>query len=136
MNNRIFKQALLVDDEAHVRAAAVKLLHEAGYDVHVAHDGAEGLSLLESGLRASIILIDLFMPRLDAVGFRRQQLTRPGLAEIPTVIMTTTDLVGVVAGSIGLPLLKKPFDKRALEAAIRAAQSQPAKERSVKSSWL
>ena len=131
---RIFKQALLIDDEAPMRDAAGSLLGELGYEVHIARDGAEGMSLLESGLRASVILIDLFMPRLDAVGFRRRQLTDPQMSGIPTVIMTTTDLVGVVAGSIGLPLLRKPFDRRKLEVAIRDAQ--PRRERSVKSSWL
>ena len=131
---RIFKQALLIDDEAPMRDAASALLSELGYEVHVARDGAEGLQLLESGLRAAVILIDLFMPTLDAVGFRRRQLADPKMAEIPTVIMTTTELVGVVAGSIGLPLLRKPFDRKALEAALRAAQ--PVRERSVKSSWL
>lgn len=118
----VLDQALLIDDDGTVRALARRRLEALGYEVHEAADGVAGLSLLEAGLRASVILVDLFMPRLDAVGFRRKQLTVPALAAIPTVVMTSTDLAGIVAGSIGLSLLKKPFTPEALDEAIKAAE--------------
>jgi CheY-like chemotaxis protein len=128
-------QALVIEDEDRPRELAMRRLEELGCEVHVARNGVEGMELLRAGLRASVILVDLFMPELDAVGFRRQQLATVEFAEIPTVLLTTTELGGSVAGSIGLPLLKKPFGCDDLVAAIKAAE-QPLRGRSVRSSWL
>lgn len=131
----VLNQALLIDDDGTVRELARRRLEGLGYEVHAAADGVAGLSLLEAGLRASVILVDLFMPRLDAVGFRRKQLTVPALAAIPTVVMTSTDLAGIVAGSVGLALLKKPFTPEELADAIKAAE-QLCAGKPVRSSWL
>jgi PAS domain S-box-containing protein len=56
---------LVVEDEASLRAAAVKLLNHAGFDTLQAVDGVEALRMLEQHRdRIRLILMDLTMPRM------------------------------------------------------------------------
>lgn len=117
--------ALFIDDEEVARAAAEPLLRAAGYDVLAAESGAEGLALLAKGLRPAVILVDLFMPKLDAVGFRRKQVAEPAWAAIPTIIMATTTFKGFKTDAMGMPLLRKPFGARELAEALEAVRQGP-----------
>ena len=61
---------LVVDDEPVVRLALVDCLTDAGYDVIEASNGAEALERV-SQLPADMILLDLYMPRMDGFAFLR-----------------------------------------------------------------
>jgi two-component system response regulator MprA len=61
-----------------------------GYSVTCAADGAEALRRLATDLvPPSIILVDIMMPRLDGMAFRRLQLQTPKLRDIPTIALTS-----------------------------------------------
>jgi CheY-like chemotaxis protein len=51
-----------------------------------AADGLEALARLRQEQRPGVILLDLAMPNMDGVAFRRHQLDDPGLADIPVVV--------------------------------------------------
>jgi len=72
---------LLVDDEKTVRKVGQAMLEKVGYEVLIARDGREGLSILEAGDGAiSAVLLDLAMPGLDgAEVLRRIRRRWPGL---------------------------------------------------------
>ena len=86
---------LLIEDNDGVREALARLLEMRGYEVVRAHDGQEGWEYLERGGCASVIVLDLTMPRLDGRLFRSKQLERKECASIPVVVFT--------AGEDGLP---------------------------------
>ena len=86
---------LLIEDNDGLREALARLLEARGYEVVQARDGQEGWEYLERGGCASVIVLDLVMPRLDGRLFRSKQLERKECASIPVVIFT--------AGDDGLP---------------------------------
>jgi two-component system chemotaxis response regulator CheY len=63
------RTVLVVDDDAIQRAAVAELLSSRGYEVVVACDGQEAVELLQDGLRPSVIVLDLTMPRMDGWTF-------------------------------------------------------------------
>lgn len=114
--------ALLIDDEEGRRAEIRGLLLDAGYRPQVVGGCAEAFELLETGLVPDLILVDLFMPDTDAVGFRRRQIARPAWAAIPTVVLTMSTFHEQPVMAIGVPLLRKPFTLGELEAAVVCAR--------------
>ena len=80
---------LLVDDDADVREAVASALEEEGYDVVVAREGVEALDALRSGWAPGLILLDLTMPRMTGVEFKRRLLAEmPAMSRIPVVVMS------------------------------------------------
>jgi len=95
---------LLIEDNDGLRAALALMLEARGYRVIQARDGQEGWEYLERGGCASVIVLDLLMPRLDGRLFRLKQLEREECASIPVVVFTATeeglpDVVAVVRKS-------------------------------------
>ena len=95
---------LLIEDNDGLRAALALMLEGRGYKVVQARDGQEGWEYLERGGCASVIVLDLLMPRLDGRLFRTRQLERENCASIPVVVFTATeeglpDVVAVVRKS-------------------------------------
>jgi len=70
-------RTLIVDDSAFVRKTVREMLSRSPYIeiVGVARDGLEALELVEQ-LKPDVVTCDLNMPRLDGVGFVRQQMLR------------------------------------------------------------
>jgi CheY-like chemotaxis protein len=103
---------LVVDDESHIREAVADLLREEGFPVVEADDGAAALDLLRSGLRPSLILLDLTMPGMDGRAFRIEQSKMEDLSGIATAVMTGSLVdVGAVGRELGgLTVLAKPVD--------------------------
>jgi len=59
---------LLVEDDAPVRAAIVRILREAGYTVTEAANGVEALALgKEAIVRFSLLITDLMMPKMGGI---------------------------------------------------------------------
>src|SRR4029453_7330602 len=52
--------------------------------------GQEGWEYLERGGCASVLVLDILMPRLDGRLFRKKQLERKECASIPVVVFTAT----------------------------------------------
>jgi CheY-like chemotaxis protein len=79
---------LLIEDNEDMREALARLLRIRGYCVVQTRDGQEAWEYLERGGRASIIVLDLLMPRLDGRLFRARQLGDAELARIPVVVFS------------------------------------------------
>jgi len=82
---------LLIEDNDGLRAALALMLEGRGYKVVQARDRQEGWEYLERGGCASVIVLDLLLPRLDGRLFRLKQLEREKCASIPVVVFTATD---------------------------------------------
>lgn len=106
---------LVVDDDADIRETIVTILESYGYRGEAAGDGAEALALLRANpSRPRLILLDLMMPNVNGIEFRRAQLADPALADIPVVIMTGAPAVSRDPTLVGLDVLVKPVDLRSI----------------------
>jgi two-component system response regulator MprA len=76
---------LLVEDDVELHEAMAAILDAEGYRVIGAYDGQEALDRLRDGVRPSVILLDLMLPRKDGRQFRAEQLADPRLATIPVI---------------------------------------------------
>jgi len=79
---------LIVDDEPLQRASTAKPFQERGHDVRLASDGlaALGLALKDP---PDVVLTDLQMPKMDGWQLLRMLRSRPALASVPVIFLTT-----------------------------------------------
>jgi two-component system response regulator MprA len=86
------KTVLVVDDDRDIREAMADALEAEGYRVATASDGLDALRWLRSqpddASLASLILLDLMMPNMDGVAFRREQSLDRKLRSIPVVLLS------------------------------------------------
>ncbi len=96
---------LVVEDDDAIREAVVVLLLEAGYATLEAEHGARAWALLESGLRPSLILLDLIMPVMDGQTLLERLNQHSHHRAIPVVVLTAATEPPVATRT----LLRKPF---------------------------
>ena len=81
------KSVLIVDDDPDIRDVLADTLESKGFDVVTAANGADALTVLcDTGVRPSVILLDLMMPVMDGYGFLERWRRDPALASIPIAI--------------------------------------------------
>ena len=81
-------KVLLVDDNHDKRQLLTVALEAAGYSVHTAVDGREGLSAVEA-LQPDLIITDVMMPRMDGYEMARLVRANPATRFIPIIIQTS-----------------------------------------------
>ena len=100
---------LVVEDDSTLRNAMGDLLGEEGIPSTGAENGQVGLDLLRAGARPCLVLLDLQMPFVDGLTFRRRQLEDPRFAGIPVVVMTGQTSEEAEAETLGVSLyMRKP----------------------------
>jgi DNA-binding response OmpR family regulator len=72
------KKILIVEDELVLQDVYKLILSSAGYQVHTANDGVEGLRKIRAA-SPDIVLLDVFMPRMDG----KELLRNIDLADYP-----------------------------------------------------
>jgi len=111
---------LVVEDDASILFGLTDNLRRAGYRVHSAGDGRQGLELART-LRPDLILLDLLLPGLSGHEICRR-LRADGL-EMPVVMLTALGEEAQVVRGLNLgadDYVIKPFSPRVLMARIRA----------------
>jgi CheY-like chemotaxis protein len=100
-----------VDDSEDLREVLTFLIEDAGFDVVTAANGREALEYLHAGLRPCAILLDLLMPAMDGLAFRRAQLADPDLRDVPVAVISVTGtFYEEQARALGIStFLRKPF---------------------------
>jgi CheY-like chemotaxis protein len=89
-------RVLVVDDDEHVRAIFTRHLTDAGFDVVAVPNGFEGLRVLREEGNIALVLLDLAMPKMSGMEFRKQQLADQSIADIPVVVVSGSPIVGEV----------------------------------------
>ncbi|MEX2214638.1 MAG: response regulator [Phycisphaeraceae bacterium] len=113
---------LVVDDSFTARTLEKGIMEAQGFDVRVAVDGIEALSLLKF-LDVDVVISDIQMPRLDGFGLLEQMKQQPRLANIPVILVTS--LEGREDKERGMALgadayvVKRKFDHEELTRTIR-----------------
>jgi CheY-like chemotaxis protein len=101
---------LVVEDDAIIRMSLKILLEMEGYRVHEASNGRDALEFLrQSRDFPCLVVLDLMMPVMDGIEFRRTQLQDPDLAHVPVVIVTGKNDLKEVDDLQPLHIVRKPF---------------------------
>lgn len=102
---------LLVEDRDDVRQGLAQLLEFNGYLVEEARDGRTALAHLQRGGGGiALIVLDLMLPGLSGRDVRGRMLADPGIADLPTIIVTASDIDAPGrAGLCPTAWLEKPF---------------------------
>jgi len=101
---------LIVDDQKGVRRLLEELFKKEGWDVKVASDGQEAISLVKEKL-PDIILMDVKMPNMN--GLEASQVILQAHSQIPIIMMTAYGEIEVVMKALEAGVRKcitKPFD--------------------------
>ena len=119
-------KVLLADDEPDILELYSQMLEGSGYQVAVAEDGAEVLSLIDGGTY-DLVIMDLHMPNVD--GFEAIERIRSGDREVPVIVMTGYYPDDVIAERLeGLSVnkvMRKPVMITALMSAVKEVTGQP-----------
>lgn len=120
------KRILVVDDDPTIRRLVADLLHNEGYEVLQAPDGAAGVALAEAH-RPDLILLDLAMPRTSGLevleNLRRNDPTR----EIPVIVVSAyAPLLSADLRAGATSVLQKPFAVDALLEEVEQVVSERA----------
>jgi CheY-like chemotaxis protein len=103
-------EILVVDDDRDIRESLQDVLELEGYAVSTARNGQEALAVARAS-RPALILLDLFMPVMDGVEFRRRQLQDPDLAQVPVVVVSAAPGVEQRVSELGVAgHLEKPLE--------------------------
>ena len=101
---------VIVDDDRDVCWILEQLLEGEGHTVRVAHDGTEGLLMLQERL-PDLAIVDVEMPKLDGPSMTyRMFVHNCGLENIPVVLISAVFDLPRVAARVGTPyFMAKPF---------------------------
>jgi|GEM_PF-1583990 len=80
---------LVVDDQFTVRELERTILEAAGYRVRTAEDGRAALAVLDEDGRVDCVVSDVEMPRMNGLELLEEIRSRPQLATLPVVVVTS-----------------------------------------------
>ncbi len=109
---------LLVDDDRELTSLLKELLEMEGFNIVVAHDGEQALSLLDSSI--DLLLLDIMMPKKNGIDTLKELRQHH---QTPVIMLTArgSELDRVLGLELGADdYLAKPFNDRELVARIRA----------------
>lgn len=114
------KKILLIEDNVDVRENTAEILGLAGYEVHTAVDGKEGVEKALSE-NPDLIICDIMMPELDGYGVLHILSKNPNTSSIPFIFLTAKVEKSDVRKGMSLgadDYVTKPFDDTDLLTAV------------------
>jgi two-component system phosphate regulon response regulator PhoB len=105
------KSIVIVEDEINI-ANAEKLILQSDYNVHLAHDGEEGLRLIKK-LKPDAVVLDLMLPKMSGVEICKRIRKDSQLAAVKVVMVTAKneerdEMKGIDVGADDY--IMKPFE--------------------------
>lgn len=118
------KVAVVVEDEADIRLLVAEVLEQAGFTVHTASTGAEGIELVHQHSPV-VVTLDVSMPGMD--GFETAKRIREFSQTYVVMLTARADEIDTLQGlqSGADDYLTKPFRPRELRARIEAMLRRP-----------
>jgi len=124
------RRVLLVDDSISIRKFVGQMLQRGGFSVVTANDGLEALQRLGE-LEVDVLVTDLEMPRLNGYELIRDIRRRPGMRDVPVVVLTTRagEKHAALARELGVShCVTKPVDEHTLVRLVDALVAASALE--------
>ncbi len=112
---------LLVEDNQVNRTVVQAMLHSLGFQVNVATDGAQAVSMAGSGNYAAIFM-DCRLPVMDGYEATRRIRQLPGLEQVPIIALTANALQGDRDACLQAGMndyLAKPFKRTDLQQVLQ-----------------
>ncbi|OGX40204.1 MAG: hypothetical protein A3C53_07640 [Omnitrophica WOR_2 bacterium RIFCSPHIGHO2_02_FULL_68_15] len=123
------KKILVVDDEPQLALAVKIRLQSRGYEVVTAHDGQQGLEVLERE-KPDLVILDVLMPVMDGYSCLREINARLGRGKLPIIMLTARDRMKDLFELEGIEdYVVKPFDHEDLLMRIDRALKRCAEKR-------
>ena len=116
------KRILVVEDDRDIAQLVELHLRDMGAEVALAHDGADALTLAQSG-NFDLLILDIMLPSLDGLEICRR--VRSGERYTPILMLTarSSEVDRIVGLELGADdYLTKPFSIRELIARVKALQ--------------
>jgi CheY-like chemotaxis protein len=106
------KSVLVVEDDEAIRTSLIDILTDEGHHVLSASNGEEGLEVLRNASPLPcLIILDLMMPVLDGLGFRKAQLEDSSISHVPTALFSADTNIRAKAEANSIQeFLRKPID--------------------------
>jgi threonine synthase len=117
------RRIVIIEDTPDAARLMKRILQARGsYDVHIAHDGAEGIELIRS-VRPDMVITDLMMPDVDGFKVIETMKADKAMANIPIVVVTAKELTAKerqrLSGQIDMLLQKGSFiDEEFIESLV------------------
>ena len=123
------RKVLIADDEPNIVTSLEYLMLRSGYEVRIARDGDEVLSLVES-FRPDVVLLDVMMPRRNGYEVCQKIRERPDWRDTRIVMLSAKGREAEVNKGLSLgadTYVTKPFSNQELIATIKALLDEGAK---------
>jgi len=126
LEEKQFRPAILaVDDEPYNLEILEELLAEEGYDVDLAANGEEALSLLNQNPgRYHTVLLDRMMPDMDGIEVLKIMKLRPDLRFVPVIMQTAKATKRDIQEGLDngvIYYLTKPFERASLSKIVKTS---------------
>lgn len=117
--------AVVIEDEPDIRALITVILSRAGFEVHAAASGAEGVDAVRAH-NPSVITVDVGLPDMDGLEVTRalREFSDAFILMLSARAEELDMLTGLESGADGY--LTKPFRPSELRARIAGARPRPA----------
>jgi|SRR5579864_1353865 two-component system chemotaxis response regulator CheY len=116
-------KAMIVDDSKAIRMFLSKTLEEVGYEVCVAANGREALSVFEQEKAGiSLVLVDWNMPEMNGLEFVQAFRSDPGHSSVKLMMVTTETEVEQMVKALEAganEYVMKPFTKEIIADKLR-----------------
>ena len=116
------KSVLIVEDEKNISFALTHLMKRQGYDVQVAQDGEEALSMVEQSA-PHLMLLDVMMPKADGYEVCERIRANPAWKSIKIIMLSAKGSGIEVEKGMALgadAYVTKPFSTRDLAEKVNA----------------
>jgi DNA-binding response OmpR family regulator len=107
------KTVLIVDDEMEISNAVKSVLEDEGYEVELASDGIEALTVLNQN-PPDLVLMDVMIPRLSGYDVLKKMRAAGHSKEIPVILMSCVNPQVKQSDFKWRHFLKKPFSLETL----------------------
>jgi two-component system, OmpR family, response regulator MprA len=126
---------LVIDDNQATRHSLASLLHVHGYRVSESSDGEAAIRLLAAIPERMVVLVDVWLPNLDAMALMQAVASHRDLARRHAYIVLTASTANATGhplpshltallAQLHSPMLARPFDIDELLRLLRAAQKR------------
>jgi DNA-binding response OmpR family regulator len=122
----VSKKILIADDEPNIVAAIEFLLQQSGYEVYIAHNGEDALSLVEACV-PDLVLLDVMMPKKSGYEVCTRIRERADWRHIKVVMLSAKGRDAEVNKGLAMGAdlyVTKPFSTRELMAKIKGLLDQ------------